>query len=128
MITKDVLISEINAIEFNNYQNIDDPRNKGEIEVSSIKFLPNENNIDFINELDHDSIKEYFLVVLSSGGKVISSKVLTTDEKGLIEVDKSFIFKNLSADFEISFTVYSMLVKDRERLLQVNIIFVISIS
>lgn len=120
VVTKETLISEINAIEFNNYLNTHDPRNKGEIEISAIKFLPNENNFDLTNESEEEVFREFFLVVLSCGGKVIASKVVTSDEKGCLEIDKSFVFKNLSVDFEISFAVYSMLIKDRAYLSQVK--------
>lgn len=120
VITKEALISEINAIEFNTYQNTHDPRNKGEIEISHIRFVPSDRNSDITNEIDWDAVQEYFLVVLSCEGKVIASQVLTSDEKGCLEVEKSFNFKNLSADFEISFTVYSMLVKNRNHVSQVN--------
>lgn len=121
MIAKEELISEINGIEFNNYQNKTDPRTTGEIEISGIKFLPNEHNFDVTNEHDQDIIREFFLVVVCCGNKVIASKVLTADEKGCLDVDKIYVFKHLSADFEISLSIYSMLVKDRAFLSQVNI-------
>lgn len=121
MITKETLIGEINAIEFHNYHNSDDPRHKGEVEISCIKFAPNENTCDVINENDQKGTRmEFFLIVLICGNKVLASKVLTADEKGSIQIDRSFNFKELASDFEISLALYSMLAKEKSHISSVS--------
>ncbi|KAL1501928.1 hypothetical protein ABEB36_007157 [Hypothenemus hampei] len=60
--------------------------------------------------------EEYFVIVLTCGKKVLASKVLIPNINGEVkEEDKTFQFKGLPTDFEISVAIYSIKIKSEER-------------
>ncbi|CAH1116717.1 unnamed protein product [Phaedon cochleariae] len=115
-ITKEVLINEINSIEFNTYQNNFDPRCSGEINLQNLRFHLKKNN----SMESHQNTREYFLVVVTCGKAVISSEVVE-EIGGTVLIEKSFQFRNLLADFEIALSIYSMTVRGRVHSNQDNV-------
>lgn len=110
MYRKKVIQDALDAAEFDD-KDSSTHTYSGTLEINDLVFYLRESSED-----GPKSFEEYFVIIISYGTTVIASKVLSPDKKGEIMSNRSFKFTGLCTDFELDVTVYSIKVKESDKM------------
>lgn len=105
---KEAIQAALDAVEFEERDNNSCKTCSGTLELSEVIFYLKADSID---QQTPSKFNEHFVILVTSGKTVLSSKVLVSDKNGEIKSDKKFRVTALQTDFEVSVAVYSMKVE-----------------
>lgn len=78
----------------------------GSLQISNLVF-----NLKLDSNLESSDFDDYYVVVITCGKTVLSSKVLLPNKDGEVRADKTFLLEDLHSDFGVTVAIYSMRIK-----------------